>query len=108
MPVHKNDADLIKELYEDIDFNLQNRRMVPVGIEGVAVIYDDAKREEGLAVVRVDKVDLLVKVTHKDGKTVNENGDVVVIKGWVHSVLKPKLSSVSSEFIPPQNDKTSL
>lgn len=108
MPVSSKDAELIKKIYEDMDFNLINRRMVPIGVEGIAVIYDDPDRKEGLAVVRSNKVDLVVKVSLRDGRYYDENGEEVTLRGWVHSVLRNKKTDVNSEFVPPKNEKTSL
>ena len=108
MPVRDKDLELIKTLYEGIEFNLTNRRLTPVGIDELAVMFDDPDRKEGLAVIKVGKTDKLCQVKLINNQYQDENGQKINLRGWVHSILRPVSTIVSLEFIPPEGQKTSL
>lgn len=108
MPIRNKDIELVKSLYDGVEFNLVNRRLTLVGADGIAVIHDDPARNGGLAVVKEGKIDKLCKVNLINNQYQDENGQKVKLRGWVHAILRPVSTAASSEYIPPEGEKTSI
>lgn len=76
--LYANDPDLLA---------LKNRRITNLGLDGVAVMYDDNNLVSGLAVVRVNGANQKAFVTKQDGGYL-VGVDEVEMKGWIYSIIQ--------------------
>lgn len=84
------EVGMIKALYANSTslLDLKNRRIVYLGIEGIAVIFDDDQIEAGCAVVRRNGKNVAAWIErHPDG-CYTENGQPVDMKGWIHITMR--------------------
>ena len=76
--LYANDPDLLA---------LKNRKITNLGLDGVAVMFDDPDRESGLAVVRINGVNRSATVTKRpDGFYAGD--EKVEFKGWIHTTIQ--------------------
>lgn len=83
------EVEMIKALYANSPdlLALTNRRIVYLGIDGLAVIFDDDQRVTGYAVVKDQGVNRAAFVERQQDGRFLENGQTVDMKGWIHSTI---------------------
>lgn len=82
------EINLVRTLYANDPelLTLKNRRITNLGLDGVAVMYDDSNLNSGFAVVRLNGSNQRAFVTKQDGGYL-AGADKVEMKGWIHSII---------------------
>jgi hypothetical protein len=96
---NKNDLELIMEIYKGGVGDLPNRRIIDLGVDGMAVVFTDNKKTEGIAVIKKAGINKVANVSKK-GQQYFEGCEPVEFRGWVHSRFKTTHLAATNEYWP--------